>query len=541
MLRSAVRRIRSTIVPERELNAEQRWRGYLDEVEPTLMAHVRVHRFAEAPQIGDDRSPALPLAVWIEGRPPDASYRHTRDALTAGSVQPAEVLSGALSEALSSTRCERVMLMRAGDTPAPRALERLGQAAAIAPDAAIITCDDDELSSSGARHAPRFRPGPSPDRWLACDDSGAVAVVSRSRAAELIGERSPGPGWRHELAITLAGPNGLAHAHIPQLLCHRSRAPAGPADGRLSAAGASRALARWEPSARCEESGDVRRVRRPLGREPSVEIIICFRDRADLTQRCVDSLLAGTAYERFRVTLVDNGSIEPETAVMLDALAANSRIRVRRDDRPFNFAALNNGVAGESDADALVFLNNDTELLDADWIEPLLEEACRPEVGAVAPLLLFEDETVQHAGAALGIHGYAGHPFAGLGGEERTPFGYATEGTRNWLAVSAACMMVQRSKFQAVGGFDESFVVAGNDVDLCLRLTAGGHRTLCVPHVRLRHDESRSRGGYIDPGDFAASARSYGAFRTIGDPFYNPNLTLTASDCGVRAPGEGGL
>ncbi len=186
----------------------------------------------------------------------------------------------------------------------------------------------------------------------------------------------------------------------------------------------------------------------------------------------------------------------------------------------------------------LVFLNNDTEVIDDDWLVPMLEEALRPQVGAVAPMLLFEDGTVQHAGAAIGMHGYAGHPFAGLAPTQETPFGRADGGTRNWLAVTAACMMVQRSKFEAVGGFDESFVVAGNDVDLCLRLTAAGHRSLCVPHVRLRHYESRSRGAHIDPGDFAASERSYGAFRTVGDPFYNPNLSLNATDCRVRAPGE---
>src|SRR5205823_5139103 len=96
----------------------------------------------------------------------------------------------------------------------------------------------------------------------------------------------------------------------------------------------------------------------------------------------------------------------------------------------------------------------------------------------------------------------------------------------------------QREKFAAVGGFDESFVVAGNDVDLCLRLTAGGHRTVCVTHTQLLHDESGSRGAHIDPGDFAASERSYGTFRTVGDPFYNPNLTLNATDCSVRVPGD---
>jgi GT2 family glycosyltransferase len=169
-----------------------------------------------------------------------------------------------------------------------------------------------------------------------------------------------------------------------------------------------------------------------------------------------------------------------------------------------------------------------------DWASTLLEEAQRPQVGAVAPMLIYPGGAVQHAGAALGLHGYAGHPFAGLRPGQPTPFGRADQGTRNWLAVTAACMMVQRSKFLAVGGFDESFVVAGNDVDLCLRLTAAGHRSLCVPHAIVVHDESRSRGAHIDPGDFVRSERSYGRFRTVGDPFYNPSLTLDATDCSVR-------
>ena len=134
------------------------------------------------------------------------------------------------------------------------------------------------------------------------------------------------------------------------------------------------------------------------------------------------------------------------------------------------------------------------------------------------------------------MHGYAGHPFAGLAPHASTPFGRADGGTRNWLAVTAACLAVERRKFEAVGGFDERFVVAGNDVDLCLALTRAGHRSLCVPHAVLIHDESRSRGSYVDPGDFVCSEASYGDFRTVGDPFYNPNLTLAATDCSVRLP-----
>jgi GT2 family glycosyltransferase len=450
-------------------------------------------------------------------------------------VAPAAIVEGPLSHALTSTRADHVMLLRAGDQPAQIAVQRLGQAIALAPDAAVITCDHDQLSPSGVRSSPHFAPGPSPDRWLACDDSGPLLVVARERAASCQRMLSTGPGWRHELALRLAGPGGEAHAHVPLILCHRHDAVAAEP---LDAATVEAVLAGWGHGARVQQGRAARQVRRALSDEASVEVIVCFRDRPELLARAADSLLAKTEYERLKLALVDNGSELPETAAVVERLGRDARVRFLRDDRPFNFAALNNVAARTSDADVLVFLNNDTEVLGGDWISPLLEEALRPEVGAVAPLLLYPDGSVQHAGAAIGLYAYAGHPFAGLAPDRPTPFGHAAQGTRNWLAVTAACMMVQRAKFSAVGGFDDTFVVAGNDVDLCLRLTAAGHRSLCIGHVSLLHDESQSRGAHIDPGDFVASERSYGAFRTVGDPFYNPSLTLRATDCAVRAPDE---
>ena len=239
--------------------------------------------------------------------------------------------------------------------------------------------------------------------------------------------------------------------------------------------------------------------------------------------------------------LVDNGSESPATNLLVDELARDECVTAHRDDRPFNFAALNNAAAAASDADVLLFLNNDTEVVQDGWLEALLEHAVRPEVGAVAPLLLRPDGRVQHAGAALGLHGYAGHPFAGLAPDRPTPFGAARDGTRNWLAVTAACLVVERAKFAAAGGFDEGFTVAGQDVDLGLRLTAAGRRSLCVPHVHVVHDESASRDPRDIPADdFARSRERYGAFRTAGDPFYSPALTLTATDCALRDPGEAG-
>lgn len=512
-----------------------RWERYLSAVEPALAATPRVHRFAQVPRLGDAATATAPLAVWIEPGDEEATVR-TRTALAAGTTAPATVLDGSLHDALTGSRAARVVLVRAGDEPAPLALERLGQGASLAPDAAVITCDDDRLAHDGGRTNPRLRPGPSPDRWLAADDSGPLIVVGRERALSLLGELSGGGAWRHELALALAGSRGEHHAHVPMLLCHRGvEARHAPA---LTCAAAARVLTRWEPDARIEPAGPVRRVRRPPAAEPSVEVIVCFRDRPELLARCLVSVLARSGYERMSLALVDNASASPETSALVHGLARHPRVRLLRDERRFNFAALNNLAAAGSKADVLVFLNNDTEIVDPGWIEALLEEALRPEVGAVAPMLLYPDGSVQHAGAALGLHGYAGHPFAGLRPDTDTPFGYAGGGTRNWLAVTAACLMVERAKFAGVGGFSESFVVAGNDVDLCLRLTAAGQRSLCVPHTVVVHDESRSRGDHIDPGDFVASERSYGEYRTVGDPFYNPNLTLQSTDCAVRAPGE---
>jgi len=300
-----------------------------------------------------------------------------------------------------------------------------------------------------------------------------------------------------------------------------------------------RVLAEWGEPARLEAVGGRRRVRRPVRGEPLVEVIVPFRDRPDLLERCARSVLERSTYEHLALRLVDNASTDPGLVALLDRLGADPHVAIDSDPRPFNFSALNDAAARRSAAEVVVFLNNDTEVIDPDWIEGLLEEAQRPAVGAVGPLLLLADGRVQHAGVALGLHGWAGHPFAGLDPDRETPLGAASEGTRNWLAVSAACLMVERRKLCEVGGFDESFAVGGGDVDLCLRLTAAGYRSLCVPHVRLLHEESATReAAAIPPGDFEASRRSYGSFRTQGDPFYHPALTLRDTSCRLRSSSE---
>jgi len=504
------------------------YRTFQASVEPVLTRAPRVHRFAEVPVLGEPRTPVEPVAVCVV--PADRPSDRALDSLARQTRAPAEIVHGAPAEALARIRAPWIAFVDARDRLAASALERLGQAASLAPDAAVITCDEDEQGPFG-RTAPRLRPGPSPDFLLESDVAGGLICVRRDR----FDDAAAGGAWPYRLVLSLAGPDGGGQAHVPAVLHH---APHGRQVSHHAEA-ARAVLQTHEASARMDElSRGRRQVRRDLTGEPSVEFLILFRDGAALLQRCVESLLRETAYERFRIHLVDNGSEKWETHVLLDRLKRHVRLRVTREERPFNFAALNNAAVRGSTADFLLFLNNDTEVIAPDWLELLLEHAQRPQVGAVAPLLLYGDGRVQHAGAALGMHDYAGHPFAGLKPDQPTAYGSATDGTRNWLAVTAACMLVERRKFEEVGGFDESFVVAGNDVDLCLRLTRSGYRSLCVTHARMLHHEGRSRGDYIDPGDFERSQQSYGDFRTIGDPFYNPALTLRRTNCGLREPEE---
>ena len=458
-----------------------RYEEFVAKTEPGLTIRPQLRRFAAPPALVDPRTDPQAISVVID---------------TAGGGDP-HVTRESLPGAVPAVDGDARSLV--GDVRTPYA--------------AVITGDDDVLDRAGRRVSPRCFPGPSPDLLRERDLTGSVQLVRTSRLPAHVPE---GPRWRYELARQLAGPASTGHAHLGLVLAHRASGdaahPPAPAHARLVP---------------------------PLRGEPRVEAIVCFRDRPDLLERCARSLLEGTDYERLTLRLVDNGSAEPATADLLDRLARDPRVTVRRDPRPFNFSALNNAAAAESGADVLALVNNDVEVAERGWLEPVLAHAQRAEVGAVGPLLVRPDGRVQHAGAAIGLHGTAGHPFAGLRPDARTPLGAATDGVRNWLAVTAACLVVERRKFHAVGGFDERLVVGGNDVDLGLRLTERGWRSLCLPHVRAVHAESATRDpGDVRPEDVERSVQRYGDFLAVGDPFYNPGLTLEATDCSVRRPDE---
>jgi GT2 family glycosyltransferase len=247
-----------------------------------------------------------------------------------------------------------------------------------------------------------------------------------------------------------------------------------------------------------------------------------------------------TDYPAIEILIADNESAKPATRRYFDALSKDKRVRLVPCPGQFNFSAINNRAVRESRGSVLAFVNNDIEVIGADWLARMVAEACRPDVGAVGAKLLYPSGSVQHAGVVLGVHGSAGHAHRFFSADHA---GYMRRlASEQYVsAVTAACLVVERAKFDQAGGFDESaFPVAFNDADLCLRLGACGLRTLYLPDVALLHKESATRARDTSPARREAYKNEADEFRLRwgrlieSDPCYNPNLTRTSEDFGLE-------
>lgn len=220
-----------------------------------------------------------------------------------------------------------------------------------------------------------------------------------------------------------------------------------------------------------------------------ISIIIPFKDKVELLQKCVESILSKTSYQDYELVLVNNGSSEKQTLEYLKSLENDQKIRIFKYDKLFNFSAINNFVAKQVKGEYLLFLNNDTEVISENWLEKMLECFENEKVGVVGAKLLYSNGTIQHAGVMLEEKRLAIHAFR-TWKEEKADF----ENPKEWSAVTAACMMTKKDLFLELGGFDETNLpIAYNDVDYCLRVREKGYKVLCTPHAKLYHFESASR------------------------------------------------
>ncbi|TDH60557.1 glycosyltransferase family 2 protein, partial [Dankookia rubra] len=285
------------------------------------------------------------------------------------------------------------------------------------------------------------------------------------------------------------------------------------------------------------------RVHWPLpGPPPLASVIVPTRDHPDLLARCAEGVLQDTAYAPLELLVIDNGSTEPATHALLGRLRQDPRVRVLDAPGPFNYAALNNRAVAAARGEVLVLLNNDVAVIEPGWLGEMVAHALRPGIGAVGARLLYADGRVQHGGVVLGVGGVASHyhPFAG---REDPGYHGALRLVRRVAAVTAACLAMRRTVFEAVGGLDaEHLAVAFNDVDLCLRIRAAGHAIVWTPHAELYHLESVSRGFDGAPQNRERFAREVAYMRgrwgpaLDADPYYSPNFSLQDAGFNLAFP-----
>jgi GT2 family glycosyltransferase len=268
-----------------------------------------------------------------------------------------------------------------------------------------------------------------------------------------------------------------------------------------------------------------------LQQRPFVSIVIPTRDKRALLQTTIESIRARTEYDNYEIVVIDNQSTDPDALQYLASLAP--RCQVHRWSERFNYSAINNFGVRHSRGTQLLFLNNDVEAVQPDWLTAMLEHAQRPEVGAVGARLLYADGRIQHAGVVVGINRVAANAFRSWPGETIGNLRLA-DLTRNCSAVTGACMMVPRRVFDEVGGFDEDLRVVLNDVDLCLKIRQRGYSVVYTPHALLYHYEGSSRGRLHPPPDEKVFERRWSGFLDRGDPFYNPNLTDRHDDWRIK-------
>ncbi len=283
------------------------------------------------------------------------------------------------------------------------------------------------------------------------------------------------------------------------------------------------------------------RVSYELMAQPKVSIIIPNKDAQEDLSKCIDSILERSTYDNYEIIIVENNSETTEIFDYYQSLEAqHSNIKVVRWESIFNYSAINNFGFKATTGDYILLLNNDIEVITPNWIEEMMMYAQRPEMGAVGAMLYYPDDTIQHAGVILGIGGVAGHSHKYFNRNHPGYFGRLLI-PQNLSAVTAACMLLPRKVFEEVGGLNEDYQVAFNDIDLCMRIREAGYLITWTPHAELYHYESKSRGQEDTPekqmrfmGEALRFQSRWGETLAKGDPYYNPNLTLEREDFSER-------
>jgi len=464
---------------------------------------------------------------------------------------------GNSNEALKLAEGDYIGLLDHDDTLAPFALFEAVKAINKNHDADFIYSDEDKLSEDGkSRFSPNFKPDFSPD-LLRSHNYICHFSIFKKELLNNIGFFNEGYEGSQDYDLILrASEQAKKIIHIPKVLYHwriSQNSTALRADSKMYAyVSAKKALE--EHLKRIGLNGKVNdglscglyglyNITYDVNQNHLISIIIPNKDHKDDLERCISSIMEKSAYKNFEIIIVENNSEYKSTFEFYDSLTSKyDKIKIINwNNKPFNYSSVNNYAAEFARGDIFLFLNNDTEVINNDWMERMLEHVQRKEVGAAGAKLYYPDNTVQHGGVIIGLWNVAGHSHKGF---SRNSCGYINRlcAIQNLSAVTGACLMVRKEVFEEVKGFDEDFVLAYGDVDICLKIRLKGYLVVWTPFSELYHYESITRGYEDTPEKREGINREIKLFhnkwRDIleeGDPYYNINLAKDKEDFSISA------
>ena len=421
------------------------------------------------------------------------------------------------------------------------------------PKAALIYSDEDKIDVNNVRSGPYFKPDWNYELFLSHNLITHLGVYRKDIVDKIGGYRVNHEGAQdYDLALRFIDCIERSQIlHIPKVLYHwrmHDASTAKNADAKPYAMIAGEhaindRFKRLNIDARAELINFGFKVTYAVPNpNPLVSIIIPTKNGLNLIRQCIESILHKTEYDNYEVIVMDNNSDDTSTLDYFNEIKKHAKIRVIKDDRPFNYSQLNNFGVTKAKGDYVVLLNNDIEVINPEWLREMLGLALQPGVGAVGARLWYPDGTLQHGGVILGIAGWAGHSHKGYAGGHQ---GYSGRMVliSNFSAVTGACMLVCKKIYQEVGGLNEiDLKIACNDVDFCLRLNQKGYRNVFTPYADLYHHESATRG-HEDTSEKQERFEREVAYMKKNhrnffkqDPAYNPNLTLHAEDFSLSWP-----
>lgn len=444
---------------------------------------------------------------------------------------------------LNLAKGDFIALIEQGDLLAPHALSVMTDEMQRYPGAALVYSDDDEIDDQGHRNTPRFKPDWNHTLALSQDYVGTPMMIRRELALSAGGFRA---GFEraqdHDLLLRCAEilkPEQIKHA--PYILYHRRNRTPSTVDS-LNAKSCNQdtdtgckvvqehLLRLGRPADVTFDGRGYRVAYRHPEVWPKVTVIVPTRDKPELLHKCLATVLPGTDYPSIELCIVDNGSRDIEALAWLAQAVKDPRVRVLRDDSPFNYSTLNNLAVEQTSGEVVCLMNNDIEVIDPNWLKEMVIELLQPGVGIVGSRLYYPDGTLQHAGVVLGLNGSAGHIFRGQHRDDPN-YMYRSMLTQELSAVTAACLVTRRDVYQALGGLDVQYAVAFNDIDYCLRARKSGWKVVYHPAAELIHHESASRGR--DRTKTKQNRLKFEKELLISrhadfienDPAYNPNLS----------------